>query len=88
MRTLRLEPGRELGFNEARSLANQEAGKYMADPMMLSWLNRKTGQHSPDVECCQEDGKETWEIYAESRGGRVRVEIDDEYVFIFRDGLP
>jgi hypothetical protein len=55
--------------------------------MILSWLNRKTGQHSPDVACCQEDGKESWEIYAESRGGKLRTEVDDQFVFIFREGI-
>jgi hypothetical protein len=87
MRILRLKLDRELGFGEARSLANREAGKYIGDPLILSWLNRKTGKHSPDVGCCQEDGKETWEIYAESRGGTVRAELDDQYVFIFGEGL-
>jgi len=87
MKILRVELDREIGFEEARSLANRAVGKYIGDPLILSWLNRKTDQHSPDVDCCQEDGKETWEIYAESRGGKVRVELDDQYVFIFREGL-
>jgi len=74
-------------FNRAQTLARAKAGKYLKDPMALSWLNRKTGRHSPDVDCCQEEGKETWEIYAESRGGTLRVEINGQYVFIFREGL-
>lgn len=87
MKTSRLKPDRELGFYEARTLANQQAGMFVNDPMMLSWLDRQTGQHSPTADCCQEEGKETWEIYAESRGGMIRIEIDDQYVFIFREGL-
>jgi hypothetical protein len=87
MKILRLETDQELGFDEARTLANEEAGKYIGDPMILSWLNRRTGQHSPATDCCQEEGKETWEIYAESRGGTVRTEVDDQYVFIFGEGL-
>jgi hypothetical protein len=87
MKSLRLKIDRELGFEEARYLAKREAGEYLGNPLILSWLNRKTGKHSPDVDCCQEDGKETWEIYAESRGGTIRVELDDQYVFIFREGL-
>ena len=87
MRILRMKLDRELGFEEARSLANREAGKYIDDPLILSWLNRRTGQHSPAADCCQEEGKETWEIYAESRGGTLRAEVDDQYVFIFREGL-
>lgn len=35
MKISRLKPDQELGFSEARTLANQEAGKYRNDPMML-----------------------------------------------------
>ena len=87
MNTVKLKSNKELAFNEARSLVNQEAAKFIQDPMILSWLNRKTGQHSPDVDCCQEDGKESWEIYAESRGGTLRIEVDDQFVFILREGI-
>ncbi len=87
MKTVKLKSHREFAFREARSIANQEAIKYIEDPMILSWLNRKTGQHSPDVNCCQEDGKESWEIYAESRGGNLRIEVDDQFVFILREGI-
>jgi len=87
MQTVRLNTGEDLEFAAAQNLAAKEAGKYLADPMALAWLNRLTGRHSPDVDCCQEEGKETWEIYAESRGGTLRLEINDRYVFIFREGL-
>jgi hypothetical protein len=87
MKTVKLKSDKALAFHEARSLANKEAIKYIKDPMILSWLSRKTGQHSPDVDCCQEDGKESWEIYAESRGGKLRIEVDDQFVFIFREGI-
>jgi len=81
-----METDTALEFDTARHLAADEAAKYLKEPMMLSWLNHRTGQHSPNVECCQEDGKESWEIYAESRGGAVRIEITGQYTFIFRDG--
>ena len=87
MKTVKLEAGEPLEFSEAQDMATREAGKYMKDPMVLGWLNKITGRHSPDVDCCQEEGKETWEIYAESRGGTLRIEVDDRYVFILREGL-
>ena len=87
METLKIKQGPDLGFNEAYHFAREEARKHLSDPMALSWLNRKTGRHSPDVECCQEEGKESWEIYAESRGGKLRIEVGEQYVFIFREGL-
>lgn len=70
-------------FNTARTMAKAEARRFLTDPMILSWLNRITGQRSPDVDCCEHDGKEAWEIYAESRGGTLKVELGDDYVFIF-----
>ena len=85
MQIVKAGASKDLGFDEAKALATDEAAKYVKEPMVLSWLNRGTGQHSPDVNCCQEEGKEAWEIYAESRGGTVRVEVDDQYVFIFRE---
>lgn len=86
METLKIEYKQDLEFDQAYSLAREEALKHLSDPMALSWLNRRTGRHSPDVDCCQEEGKESWEIYAESRGGQLRIEIGNEYVFIFREG--
>ena len=87
MRTLRLKVNENLGFDEAQVLAVEEASRHLKDPMVLGWLNRATGRHSPDLDCCQAEGKETWEIYAESRGGSVRIEIGNQFVFILREGL-
>lgn len=87
MQTVKLAPKKDLGFDEAQALAAREAGRRIEDPMLLGWLDRTTGRHNPDVDCCQAEGKETWEIYAESRGGSLRIEVGDAYVFIFREGL-
>ena len=87
MNTIKLEVNDNLGFDEAQALAVAEASNSLKDPMVLGWLNRRTGRHSPDVDCCQAEGKESWEIYAESRGGSVRVEAGSQYVFILREGL-
>lgn len=87
MQTFTMDTKEVLAFSRARDLAVIEAGTHLADPMILGWLDRRTGQHFPNVDCCQEEGKETWEIYAESRGGTVRVEVGEQYVFIFREGL-
>ena len=87
VQTIRLEVNQEVEFDEARAVAAGEAATRIADPMLLAWLNRITGRHSPDLDCCQAEGKETWEIYAESRGGSLRIESGDRYVFVFREGL-
>ena len=86
MKVLKMESDTSLAFEQARKLAVTEASKYLHEPMNLSWLDRVADRHYPNVECCQEDGRESWEIYAESRGAEVRVEVGDSYVFIFREG--
>ena len=86
MQTLRLVSEHDMEFDAAQVFARAEASRIFVTPMVLSWLNRHTGQHSPNVDCCSQEGKEAWEIYAESRGGTLRVEVEDEYIFIFREG--
>jgi len=78
MKTVRLDATSDLTFDQAQMLALNEARKSLRDPMILSWLNRETGHHCP---------KESWEIYAESRGGTLRLEFGDQFVFILRAGL-
>ncbi len=87
MKTVRLDATSDLTFDQAQMLTLNEARKSLRDPMILSWLNRETGHHCPDVDCCRAEGKESWEIYAESRGGTLRLEFGDQFVFILRAGL-
>ena len=86
MQILKLEAEHDMDFGAAQVFAKAEASRFLAEPMVLSWLNRQTGQRSPNVDCCSKEDKEAWEIYAESRGGAVRVEIGDKYIFIFKEG--
>ena len=73
-----------LDFARAKQLADEEAQKVTADPMLLAWYNAKTGDFSPQVTCCGED-KPTWLIYAESRGGTICIDInEEEFVFVYR----
>jgi len=73
-----------LDFARAKQLADEAAKKVTADPMLLAWYNSKTGDFSPPVTCCGED-KPTWLIYAESRGGTICIDInEEEFVFVYR----
>jgi len=73
-----------LDFARAKQLADEEAKKVTADPMLLAWYNAKTGDFSPPVTCCGED-RPTWLIYAESRGGTICIDInEEEFVFVYR----
>lgn len=74
-----------LGFAQAREIADQKARELGADPMLLAWYEAKSGKFSPPVECCSET-KPGWIVYAESRGGTITIDInDEEYVFIYLD---
>jgi len=86
VKTVKLIPDAHIEFEKAQRLAGVEASKHLQEPMNLSWLDRVADRQYPNVECCSRDGKESWEVYAESRGGKVRVEIGDSYIFIYREG--
>jgi hypothetical protein len=74
----------ELDFTRAKQLADREAQKLAGDPMLLAWYNAKTGEFSPPVTCCGED-RPAWLIYAESRGGSICIDInEEEFVFVYR----
>lgn len=70
-------------FQEAKAIAGRKAAEVAEDPMLLAWFDKKAGEFSPKVECCAE-GKPSWLVYAESRGGKIIVDInDEEYVFVY-----
>lgn len=76
--------GRRLDFPRAQAASDRVARKLYADPMLLAWFDGRTGQSSPRVDCCRED-KPGWLVYAESRGGDLVIDInDEEYVFVYR----
>jgi hypothetical protein len=74
-----------IDFAQARKVAEQKARELSVDPMLLAWYEAKSGKFSPPVECCSET-KPGWIVYAESRGGTITIDInDEEYVFIYLD---
>ncbi|MGD9504388.1 MAG: AF1514 family protein [Syntrophobacteraceae bacterium] len=75
---------RALDYTGARRIADERAGALRNDPMLLAWWDGKENEFSPKVECCS-DKKPGWLIYAESRGGDIVIDINnEEYVFIYR----
>lgn len=85
MKVIHIPDGGAMELAEAQRMASAEASNHLTDPMLLAWADRVAGVHSPNVECCGDGTKGAWEIYAESRGGSLRIEIGPRYVFIFRD---
>lgn len=69
----------------AKKIADQKAAELADDPMLISWYEAQSGRFSPDVECCDEK-KPVWVVYAESRGGNLSIDINNQaYVFIYTD---
>jgi len=72
-------------FPTAKLLADQKAMELAEAPMLLGWYDSRRGRFSPDVECCSEE-KPGWIVYAESRGGHITIDINNEqFVFIYCD---
>lgn len=81
---LRMEGG-PLSWEGARKIADNKAQELGPNPpMLLAWYDRRSGRFSPPVECCSEQ-KPGWIVYAETRGGDITIDINDEdFVFIYR----
>jgi len=74
---------KDLTFSVAKEIADRKSLEINPDAMLLAWFDRKSGTVSPRVECCSEK-KPGWLVYAESRGGGIVIDInDEEYVFVY-----
>jgi hypothetical protein len=81
-----LAEGEPVDFATAKGLAYERAVQVLSEPMLLAWFDRNRGKYSPDVVCCDYD-KPTWLVYAESRGGRISIDVNNlDYVFVYREG--
>ncbi len=76
---------KEITFDEAKTLAEAVAAIYSDEVMILAWYDEKSNRFFPQVACCDcGDGRPSWEIYADSRGAKIKVIVNDgEYVFLF-----
>ena len=79
MKEIRIDLKKDLSLDEAEEIAKEIASKE-GNAMLLSFFDPKTDCKYPDVDCC---GERSWEVYALSRGGNLRVVIN-RYEFIFR----
>ena len=81
---IHLRSEKNLDFETAKQIATQKARELCSDPMMLAWYEGKTGDYVPKTECDVGD-KPAWVIYAESRGGDITIDInEEEYIFIYK----
>ncbi len=73
---------------EAMVLADAEADKRLAHPMLLSWYDRDRDFEAPQhmSECHQDSAVPGYVDYALSRGATLRVDVENgRFVFFYRD---
>ena len=76
--------GRDLDFVSIKQIADNKAKEFTTQPMLLAWYNGKTGDFVPKAECGS-GPKPGWIVYAETRGGDIVIDINEErYVFIYK----
>lgn len=73
-------------LEEALPLANAEAARCLAEPMLLSWYDRDRDFESPQhvSECHQASATPGYVDYALHRGATLRVDIENgRFVFFY-----
>lgn len=65
----------------AATLANED--KEVIDPILVAWFDRKAARMSPVIE--GGDLRSRWHDYGASHGGRLEVDVGDDYAFIYAD---
>lgn len=78
--------GMNLDYGTARSLATLFAARDMEipSPVMVAWFDRKSDTASPVLEGCA--APTSWHDYGLSHEGKLEVEVNGEFDFIFADG--
>lgn len=77
--------GMNLDYKTASNLAATFADRdqEIIDPVMVAWQDKKAARMSPVIKDC--DIKTGWHDYAVSHGGKLEVDVNGEYDFIFGD---
>lgn len=78
--------GMDLDYKKASSIAATLADKDrdLVEPIMVAWHDKKTSRMSPVVE--GGDVNTRWHDYGASHGGKLEIDINGEFDFIFADG--
>lgn len=78
-------PGTDLNYLKASRLAASLAdddGEVM-EPVLVAWYDRKDAKMSPVIEGA--DLRTRWHDYGASHGGKLEIDIGDDYAFIYAD---
>lgn len=74
-----------LNYRQAIELADALAGedKEVIEPVLVAWYDRKTARMSPAIEGA--DLHSRWRDYGASHGGRLEIDIGDDYAFVYAE---
>lgn len=77
--------GTDLNYKTACELATCMVTKEaeFGEPIMVAWHDKKTSRMSPVI--AGGDINTRWHDYGESHGGKLEVDVNGEYDFIFAD---
>lgn len=77
--------GTDLNYREAARLAAALADKdgELIEPMLVAWYDRRDSRMSPAIEGA--DPRTRWHDYGESHGGKLEIDVEGEYTFVYAD---
>jgi hypothetical protein len=86
MRQARIsDPATDLNYPMAAQLAATFADNdaEVIEPVLVAWYDRKTARMSPAIEGA--DLRTRWHDYGESHGGKLEIDVGDDFAFIYAD---
>lgn len=81
-------PATDLNYLMAAQLAATYADQdaEVIDPVLVAWYDRKAARMSPAIEGA--DLPTRWHDYGASHGGKLEIDVGDDYSFIYADSSP
>jgi hypothetical protein len=81
-------PATELNYLIAAQLAANCAAQdeEVIDPVLIAWYDRKAARMSPVIEGA--DLSTRWHDYGANHGGKLEIDVGDDYIFIYADSSP
>ncbi len=80
--------GMGMDYETAKSMAAMFAEKDpdIIDPVVVAWYDHKSSRMSPVLEGCAIET--SWHDYGESHSGKLEIDVNGEFDFIFADSSP
>lgn len=89
MKTIEIQEDKPFqDFTKAMNLADDDAAKFLKEPVLLSWFDKQKNREFPSgVSECQGANNDPASVeYARNRGGELIVDINlGDYLFCYRE---